>query len=161
MSRFEQAREWWQARAARERRMLLAMAAAVAAFAWWYGLLVPLERVRGHAEAGHRRAAVALATVQAGLATLQAQGGVAPPSGTAALAEAVANDARDSGIAIAREREGDAGEWVVEVDAADHAALVAWLARMRERHRLAPDALHVTTDGGRLRVQARFASALR
>lgn len=158
MIRTDDVRGWWQARDARERRMLWWMLAALSAFAWWYGVLAPLHHARDAAHAAHQRAAGTLATARAGEALLSAQAGgdARRPSTTEALSAAVEETARSAGVAISRGREGEPGEWVLEIDAVDYDGLVAWLDALRQRHRLAPDALHATTEHGRLRVQARF-----
>jgi general secretion pathway protein M len=160
MSLLVDATTWWQARDARERRMLLLMGIAIAAFAWWYGLVAPLRHARDAALISHQRAATALAVVESGIASLDTQSPDAPmtPRGDA-LAEAALSSARAAGVAIARQREGERGELVLDIDATDTAALLRWLDNMRQQHRLAPDGLSIAAESGMLRVQARFAAA--
>lgn len=160
MSLLSDATAWWQAREPRERRMLLSMCVAIGAFAWWYGLVAPLHGARDAALAAHQRAVAALAAVESGIAVLEAQGPDVPvPVRGDALAEAVLSSARASGVAVARQREGEAGELVLDIDATGTAELLAWLDRMRAQHALAPDALAIAAENGRLRVQARFRQA--
>ncbi|TDK28687.1 type II secretion system protein M [Luteimonas aestuarii] len=148
---------WWQARDVRERRLLWLILAALAAFAWWYGMLTPLRQVRETAHASHQRAADTFAVVQAAAARLATQPGDATaPTTREAVSAAVVDAARATGVAITRDRDGEPGTWLVDIDAVDHAPLVAWLEQMRRQHGLAPDALHVTTGNGQLRVHARF-----
>lgn len=159
MSLLVDAATWWQARDARERRMLLLMAIAIATFGWWYGLVAPLRHARDAALASHQRAAAALAFVESGIASLEAQSPDAPmPPRGVALAETALSSARAAGVAIARQREGERGELVLDIDATDTAALLRWLDHMRQQHRMAPDGLSIAAENGRLRVQARFAA---
>lgn len=151
-------RQWWNARAVRERWMLGAMAAMLAAFVLWYGLYAPLRQAAETARLRHERAAAELARVRAEAAATTAlrERSPARPADAAALRAAVLEAAGQAGLAVARERDDGDGGFGIETDAATPAQLFAFLDRLRLRHGLAPTMLSAAKSEGRLRVQAEF-----
>lgn len=149
---------WWQQREPRERAMLAIMCAAIAAFALWYVVFVPLRHARDAAQVRHVRAVADLAQVQAELAGMVElrERLPAPPTDTAALAAAVLASAKQAGLEIAHRREDDVGGFGIESEAATPTQLFTWLDELRQRHGLVPTALSVARNQDRLRVQARF-----
>ena len=148
---------WWRGRAPRERAMLAVMAALLAAFAWWYGLLWPLRAAHEAAAARHARAVAALQVVEAELAALAAPGGGSGPGDTAgALQHRVLASLRDAGLSPSRQRTAADGALVLEFDRVGSAELFDWLGRLALDHGLAPSSLRVERADGRLRATARF-----
>lgn len=150
-------RAWWQGREPRERAMLALMAALLAAFAWWYGLLWPLRALRDGAAAHHERAVIALHAVQAELAALPA---AAKDPGPAADAEALQHrvlaSVREAGLAPGRQRTAADGAFILEFERVESSALFAWLGRLALADGLAPSTLRVERADGRLRAEAGF-----
>ncbi|MDR7194389.1 type II secretion system protein GspM [Luteimonas terrae] len=154
----QRARFWWHQREPRERWMLGLMAAAIAAFVLWYGLMVPLRKAADAAQLRHERATLALLQTELQLAQLRAldQRDIAPPVDAAALKAAVLASAQQAGLAVSREREHGVGGFGIESDAATSQQLFGWLDALRLRHGLAPATLSVARSEGQLRVQAGF-----
>lgn len=156
---FARMHPWWDARTSRERWMLGAMAAMLAAFAYWYGLHLPLRGAAEAARLRHDRAAAELARVRseaAGIAALEERM-PARPGDAAALRAAVLAAAAKAGLAVSRER--DDGGFGIEADAASPGQLFAFLDALRQDHGLAPATLSAAKSEGRLRVQAQFVTA--
>lgn len=151
-------RTWWQQREPRERWMLGAMVAAVAAFVLWYGVLVPLRAAADAAHGRHDRATLVLLEAELQLAQLQAldQRDITPPGDAATLKAAVLASAGRAGLAVSREREDGTGGFGLEADAATPRQLFAWLDDLRLRYGLAPATLSVARTADQLRVQAIF-----
>ena len=158
MTAFRSVGAWWHARNARERAMLLAMSTALAAFAWWYGLLVPLQLWRGEAQARYDCAAVEWLAVRQTGATIR-ELSVGRPRDPAALAAAVLSAAEDAGVAVSRQRHDAQGRLALEVDRADAPALFEWLDTLQRRHALAAERVLVERHDGRLRAQLGFRTA--
>lgn len=150
-------RRWWRLREPRERAMLALMAALLAAFAWWYGLLWPLRGLRDAAGARHDHAASALQAIEAEVAALgrqaRAQG---PAPGGDALQRLVLDSARDAGLAPSRQRTTAEGAVVIEFDRAAAPALFAWLGGLVQAQGLAPSTLRVARADGQLRAEVGF-----
>ena len=148
---------WWQAREPRERAMLAVMAALLAAFAWWYGLLWPLRALRDDAAARHDRAAAALHAVGAGLEALPAAAAApAPAAGPEALQHRVLASVREAGLAPSRQRTAADGAFILEFERVESPALFAWLGRLALDEGLAPSTLRAERADGRLRAEAGF-----
>lgn len=150
-------RRWWQARAPRERAMLALMAALLAAFTWWYGLLWPLRSLYDAAQARHDHAATALQAVEAEVAALGGHAGArsAAPGGEA-LQRLVLDSARDAGLAPSRQRTTAEGAFVVEFDRAASPALFGWLGGLVEARGVAPSTLHVERADGQVHAVVGF-----
>jgi len=144
---------WWGGRTDRERWMLLGLGAVLGALLFWYGLLLPLERLADRAEAHHARTAAILTEVGAlrtAIEQAQAQGmgalGDVEPTARAA--------AEAAGVAITRAQPIDNGLelWTEPTDAR---ALFGWLAALHAQG-IGVRALEVhRADDGR--VDARIA----
>lgn len=152
MSFAERFRGWWQARDGRERRMLALMFAMLAAFAWWYGLAAPLQRLRDAARNEYlqdMRDGQATAAGLERLATARAGTPATDPE------PAVLSAARSAGVAISRQREHD-GHFEIGIDSAEPATVLAWIDQLRERHGRVPDTLIIERHNGAVRVRASF-----
>lgn len=149
---------WWRARNARERAMLLAMCAALAAFAWWYGLLVPLRLWREDAQGRYDRAAVGwLAVRDAGAAIRDLSAG--RPRDPATLAAVVLQAAEEAGVSVSRQRHDNEGRLALEIDAADAPALLEWLDTLQRQHAIAAERVLIEKRDGRLRAELGFRTA--
>lgn len=153
MSAAQRLADWWKARDDRERRMLATMFAMLLAFAWWYGLMAPLQRLRADARQDYLRA---LRESQATVNHLDklriARGSVPDPQ---QMAEIVVSTAERTGLAVSRKRKHPRG-FAIGIDAAEAPAVLAWLDMLRNRHSLVPDKLTIERHGGGVRVEASF-----
>ncbi|GGK09797.1 type II secretion system protein GspM [Luteimonas terricola] len=148
---------WWRGREPRERAMLAVMAALLAAFAWWYGLMWPLRAMRDGAEARHDRAAVALQAVQADVAALATAGATPPAAATGeALQRVVLDSLREAGLAPGRQRTAADGAFVLEFERVASPALFGWLGHLADDGGLAPSSLRVERADGHLRAEVGF-----
>lgn len=158
MSEFASIRNWWRTRAPRERGMLLAMCAALAAFAWWYALLLPLRGWRAQAQARYDHAAVEwLAARDGAIAIRDLSAG--RPRDPSALAARVLATAEDAGIAVSRQRHDAQGLFEVELDAVQAPALLGWLDSLQRLHAIGAERVLVEKRDGRLHVQLAFRTA--
>lgn len=151
-------KQWWGSRNARERAMLVAMCIALAAFAWWYGLLMPLRLWREHARTRYDHAAAAWQATRAN-ATAIAALVAAQPRNRETLAATVLDSAREAGIAVSRQRSDAQGRFVVDIDAVDAVQLQAWLDALQSKQRIAPQAVAIGKRDGRLHAELGFAAA--
>lgn len=149
-------REWWQARAPRERRMLAVMFLALAAFIGWFAVLAPLGRLADDA-ASRRGAAVALlAEVHAARAELAAFAGTRPGyDAEAPLEPLLARTAGAAGVALSRQRR-DGDRLTLGIDAVPAPALLGWLDTLSRQHGLAPAAMEVGKRNGQLHAELVF-----
>ncbi len=152
MSAVQAIRAWWHSRDRREQWLLGTMCLMLAAFAYWYGMLVPLRLLANRTLQDYDRAAadVVLVRQQAdALARLRNDA----PRGTITL-EAVRASARAAGIAIRTSPGSETGRLDIQVDEVPATQLFAWLDALREVHRVDPGVLHVERrESG---VSARF-----
>lgn len=150
---------WWQARDGRERRMLAVMVVMVAAFAYWYGLIVPLQRLRAAAHEDYRQAVHETQAIAADLARIAAlhRAGTRLPSAES-LQVAVLAAAEEAGLAISRQR-GDGDGFEIGIDSAGAAQVLGWLDQLREQHGVAPQSLLIERHNAGVRVQARFGAS--
>lgn len=148
-------KHWWSIRNARERAMLATMCIALAAFAWWYGLLMPLRLWREQARTRYDHAAAAWQATSTNAAAIAALA-AAQPRNPEALAATVLDSARDAGIAVSRQRRDAQGRFVVDIDAVDAAQLQAWLDALQRRQRIAPQAVAIGKREGRLHAELGF-----
>ncbi|MEN1939660.1 type II secretion system protein GspM [Luteimonas sp. MJ246] len=160
MSPIPRFQAWWRGREQRERVMLAIMAALLAAFAWWYGLLWPLQALRDGAEARHDRAAAGLQQVQAEVAALTRSGAAStPPTGGEALQRLILDSVREAGLAPSRQRSAADGAFVIEFERVASPALFGWLGQLAGRDSLAPASLRVERADGQLRAEVGFGGA--
>ncbi len=149
---------WWRARAPRERAMLSVMAAMLAAFAWWYGLMWPLRTLRDSAGDRYDHAVTTLQAAQAGVAALSAGGAEgAPPIALEgeALQRRVLDSASADGLTPSRQRTAADGAFVLEFERVASPALFGWLGTLAGDG-LAPSSLRVAPADGRLRAEVGF-----
>lgn len=149
--------EWWHARAPRERRMLAAMFAGIAAFVAWYGVLSPLLSARDRAAARHASAIQAHAEIERSLAGVAAaaEGRPVPPAGDRFHA-LISDSAGAAGVGIDRREPSSGGDLEIGIDAASTAALLGWLDALRLEHGISPVAVDIERRDGRLRARLHF-----
>lgn len=150
---------WWQGLAPRERTLLAVMAAAIAAFAYWYGLLGPLREWR---DRQHERALAvdrASARVQADALAIAAGRARGFAAGAPARHAAIVSTASTAGLAFSRQRVGEGGALTLEFDAVPAPALFAWLDELGARHGIGPLHLDVQRENGQVRAAVAFADA--
>jgi general secretion pathway protein M len=157
VSSFQRLHHWWTQRNRREQAMLAVMFAAIAAFAFWYGMLSPARALREAARRDYSAAVRQLHRVQADASQLQALADQRPADRDA-LAGLIEQSAAQAGVALSRQRRDSQDQWVVEMDAVDAPALLAWLDRLQAQG-VQPVALVAERDGARLRAQATFVPA--
>lgn len=150
---------WWRGREPRERAMLTVMAALIAAFAWWYGLLWPLRAMREGAAARHASAVADLHQVEAEVAVLAGSGGPSPPVGGDALQRRILDSVREAGLSPSRRRSAADGAFVLDFERVAAPALHGWLGQLAGRDGIAPSALHVERADGGLRAEVGFGGA--
>jgi len=118
---------WWEARSARERRLLAIMFALLAIVLAWLAVVRPLADALEAARLRHAAAVVALAEVRA------ARPAAAPAAAGAAADSIVAETAAAAGFAGARIARLGPARAVVAVDSARPQALFGWIAEMERR----------------------------
>ncbi|WP_395670999.1 type II secretion system protein GspM [Phenylobacterium sp.] len=149
-------RAWFESKTPREKVLLAVMAAALLAFALWFGLFRPLAQARAGAERRFELAAREAAAVQAASARLKslprpAQGRAADP------ARAVSETAAAEGLNLSRVEPDPAGGVQVAVNAVAPMRLFPWLASLQADHGVTPRHLTVIKDEqGTLSVDATF-----
>lgn len=158
MSRIERAVQWWSQRNPRERAMLLLMLAALGAFGFWYGLIWPARAVRDAAQQRYDRALADLRVVQATVHALESTG-PAPTHAPEVIAPALEARARESGIALSRQRRDGAGQLVVEMDAVSSRALFAWLEALRTGDGIEAARVEAERTDAQLRAKVVFPAA--
>lgn len=132
---------WWEARSARERRLLAVMFVLLAFVILWLAIVRPLADTLDAAKLRHGAAVVALAEAKARPA--------AAVSGAPGPADAiVAQTASEAGFAGARIARSGAARATVAVDAARPQALFGWVAAM-ERRGLVVERLRVQANADR------------
>lgn len=151
------ARDWWRARAPRERVLLALMVVALALFVGWYGLVAPLLSWRDAAAGRRADAALALARVEADLAEIAALRQARTPNRDPE--SMLLDSAREAGVAVSRHRRDDSGARVLGIDAVDAPALFAWLDVLRSEHGVGPQRLLLEKADGRLRAELVFPAA--
>lgn len=149
-------RAWWSALQPREQRMVAVMLAAVAAFAFWYGLVAPLRGLRDDRIARYDRAVADREAVGAGVAALRGArpGGQAIPAAVAT--DALMAHAAAAGVIVARRRTTADGALELGIDAVDAPVLFAWLDAAARDHGVAPGRLLVEAAGASVRAELVF-----
>jgi len=125
--------DWWGGLSDRERWMLMGLGALVAALAFWYGLLTPLQRWAGAAAERHAEAAETLAEAEriaAEAAALERDRKAAAGS----AADAVHRTAEGAGVRLLREEPGARGALNVWTDLVEVKPLFVWLAALQRDH---------------------------
>ncbi|MCD9046057.1 type II secretion system protein GspM [Luteimonas sp. MHLX1A] len=148
-------RDWWNARAPRERWMLAAMAASIAVFLAWFAVLTPLESALERGGARLAAATRSAAEVEAALASLPPEGvqsGLTPAAHFALITDTAAV----AGVGVEHQSPDSGGGLEIDFDASDTGTLFAWLDTLRLEHRVAPLAVRIERRDGRLRGSLRF-----
>ncbi len=156
MSAVGRLRPWWQARDQRERLMLTVMSVALAAFATWYGLFVPLRHLRDASQARYDRSLVELRQVQASARLHAVDKGDGPALERDQSTRLVLQGAEATGMAVSRRRTDSDGNLVLGLDSVAAPALFAWLDTLQEDHGLAPRSLQIERTGATLRAEVAF-----
>jgi general secretion pathway protein M len=141
----ERASTLWQARSARERRLIIVMLLVLFPMLFWYGLAMPLQAAAGASAAHHARAAETAAMVDVA-ASLERPSSVTMQQVLASIAAA--------GLTLDG-HSPNPEELQVSVRVSDPAALFGWILTLQEDLGLAVANLTVEPDGdGMLRVEA-------
>jgi general secretion pathway protein M len=145
---------WWRERSARERTLLLLMAALAVLVLGWLLVVRPLSDALDTAKTRHAAAAVALGEARA----RAAQGG-GPRGATAAslpVDALIARTSSEAGFTGARIASQGPARASVAIDAARPQALCAWLVRL-EQSGVVVESLRARTNSDRtLAAEARF-----
>lgn len=148
---------WWQGLSPRERAMVAAMCAAIAAFVAWFGVLAPLRAARDEARQRHAEAVRAAAHVDAALARIAAIRAQRPPPPAADAWQAIVIDsAGAAGLGLERQEVLPDGALAIGIGGAAAPALFGWLDALRLEHAIAPDVVDIERRDGRLRASLRF-----
>lgn len=149
-------REWWRARAPRERLMLWVMLLAMAGFVGWFAVLAPLSRFAAGAADRRVAATALLAEVRAARAGLAAFTETRPLHDPGAPLEALlAHTAGAAGVALSNQSR-DGNRLTIGIDAVAAPALVAWLDTLARQHGVAPIAMEVGERNGSLHAELVF-----
>jgi type II secretory pathway component PulM len=145
------AARWWSSRQPRERWMLAAMFLMVGAFVLWYGLLLPLDRLRLASQRDYDQAAAQLQAIQQDLRR---------PQGTAARqgsVEHIESSAAAAGLALERDAQAN-GTLSFHLGGARAEDLFDWLNTLGGEG-VAPLELHLTRSIDGLEARVVFAGA--
>ena len=152
----EAGRDWWNARAPRERWMLAAMTASIAVFLTWFAVLAPLDAALERAGARLVAATRAAAEVETALASLPPEGAQSTRLTPAAHFALITDTAAVAGVGVEHQSPDSGGGLEIDIDASDTGTLFAWLDTLRLEHRVAPLAVRIERRDGRLRGSLRF-----
>jgi type II secretory pathway component PulM len=145
------ANQWWRARNARERGLLLLLAFIVFGFAAWYGIASPLSRAAERSEMHRTRAAALLREVENSRASIAR---MAIPT-DASLDDVLTLSAAEAGFALENHSEENARETTVQGHAPEPAALFGWIEMLLRNHGLIVTNLTTAREqDGALRVEA-------
>jgi len=155
--------EFWQNLTARERTMVtIAGALAILVFGY-FALVRPLVAYERTSESALKRAQAVYQQIAQGAAEVEAARGTKPgrPGAKESLRVAVAQTARDSGVAISRLQPGADGALTVWVESVPSAVFFRWLQELGSAHGIAPVKVlaQKTSAEGRVRVQLEFRGA--
>ncbi len=143
--------QWWRTRSARERRLLLVLAAIAFVLVGWYGVASPLRSTAQRAERHLANAAQLLREVET---ARDAIGSIVIPS-DAELEDVLMLSAAEAGFVLATQRKENAREIAVSGEAAGPAALFGWIEMLRKNHGVVVANLTVAREeSGLLRVEA-------
>jgi type II secretory pathway component PulM len=145
--------QWWRARSARERSLLLLMTATVLGFVGWYGIASPLRSAVERSDMHRARAAALLREVETSGAVIGHR--VLPTD--ASLGDVLVLSAAEAGFTLEKHAEENLRETAVQGRAAEPAALFAWIEMLKTNHGLTVANLTAEREqDGSLRVDAVF-----
>lgn len=127
IARFDTLHQRWLAFSPRERAMLGLMAAAIAAFAYAYGLALPLSRWAEAAQARHQLAIAEHAQVQRIVADIASM----PAASAPAAAQTLADSASALGLEVESANVQASGQVRVVLAPAAPDLLFAWIEQQR------------------------------
>lgn len=152
---------WWESRTPRERVLLSIMAALIAAFGFWFGVITPVRQAEIAAQEQHARAVERLMAVSASaqeVVTLEAARNDGPAGQP--LTQAVVQTALANGVPLTRHTLDPSGGLAVAVDAADPASAFRWIASLQRDHAVSVSTLVMARNPDRtLRLQIKFTGA--
>lgn len=119
---------WFEARSAREKRLLLVMAALMVVTIVWAGVIRPVRDGLSSSAARHADAVVRLGETEAAVAAIRRGG--QPPALGASLSDAVRARADQAGFTLTNLAEEAPGRIRVQIPSARAGALTRWLARL-------------------------------
>ena len=132
--------------------MLRVMSVAIAAFVWWYGLLVPLQQLREHTRTRYDHAAAEWQAVREGAAAIRTLSAGRPRDAATLAGDAMAA-AEAAGVAVSRQRPQAGKSLAIGIDAVDAPQLLAWLDAMQRERRVVVDQAHIEKRDGRLQAE--------
>jgi general secretion pathway protein M len=155
--------DWWRGLSDRERWMVGGLGALVAALAFWYGLMAPLNRLAAAAEARQIEATTALRQVQALSEAVSRIEQMRGDGRSGPVDDHVRRAANAAGVTIAREQAEAGGGVSVWTEPLPAKALFAWLSALEREYGVGVSALeaHRAEEPGMLDVRAAFAGAAR
>lgn len=134
-------RAWWIGRSLREKRLILVMLALIAIVIVWLGILRPVTDGLADAKAAHLAAVDRAASVEAGVALLQASEAPAVAS-EGSLDQLIAQRAAEAGFTLDSNTPAGADSVSIAIGTARAPALLAWLGSL-EQSGLVVDAVTV------------------
>ena len=155
--------EFWQNLTARERAMV-SIAGGLAVLVLGYFMLVrPLAAYEAESQRALARAQAVYQQIDAGAAEVEAARGSTQAKGaeTTSVRVAVAQSARETGVAISRLQPGADGALTVWVESVSSPVFYRWLEALSAAHGIAPVKVvaQKSSAGGQLRVQLEFGGA--
>ena len=123
-------RAWFDARALREKRLILVMFALLALTLIWYAVIRPLGDALSDERGRHADAVIRLGATEASVAAIREIDRRRPPPLTGTFADAIRARAADAGFALASLDEDGPSRVRVSIQSARPAVLVPWLARL-------------------------------
>lgn len=126
---------FWRQRTPREQLYLSVMLVALAVFAYWFALVVPLRTLAAAAEQRH----VAAQARQARLPDMLAEIGQRQrPAATSLDAEGLQRSAEAAGVRVSVDAATTPGRWQLRFESTSPQALFTWLAQLRDGHAMVP-----------------------
>lgn len=148
-------KRWWESISARERRLVMGMAAALLLALVWWGLIAPFRAQHVEAERQLHQQRETLAWMLQHAGEVQAVRPAGPAPDRSLTLEAVVNQtARQAGITLTRLQPLDK-QLQVEPGVMEFDRLVNWLARMERDYAVQATLLELVAEDGKGRVRVR------
>lgn len=132
-ARRAQALSWWAGRTTREQRLLLAMAALLAATLVWFGLIRPLDDALAEARARHGRAITAEAQARGTADAIDELRRTRPPPLDLPIRVFVPRSATAAGFTVARADAFEPDGVSIVIASVKPAAFFTWLSSLQAR----------------------------